>query len=116
MVAVPTKGDSGYSTENIRFSNHPGLVYWVHTRPNTPTMLTLYVKTGCPYCGKVLTEAALLGVTFDERNIADEGVAEELIARGGKQQVPYLVDTERNREMYESDDIVAYLREITEAS
>lgn len=74
-------------------------------------MLTLYVKTGCPYCAKVLETGRELGVTFDEKNIADDKVAEELIARGGKRQVPYLVDTERNVEMYESADIAEYLRE-----
>ena len=73
-------------------------------------MLTLYVKTGCPFCHKVLDAADALGVTFDEKNIADDAIAAELIARGGKRQVPYLVDDDRTIEMYESDDIVAYLR------
>jgi len=74
-------------------------------------MLTLYVKTGCPFCHKVLDAGGDLGVTFEEKNIADDAVAAELIARGGKRQVPYLVDSERGVEMYESDDIIAYLRE-----
>ncbi len=73
-------------------------------------MLTLYVKTGCPFCAKVLNMGKELGITFDEKNIADDAVAAELIARGGKRQVPYLVDSERGVEMYESGDIVAYLR------
>ncbi|HRH55742.1 MAG TPA: glutathione S-transferase N-terminal domain-containing protein [Candidatus Paceibacterota bacterium] len=72
-------------------------------------MLTLYVKSGCPYCAKVLIEAAMLGLEFDERNIASPGIAEELIARGGKLQAPYLVDEERGKEFYESDDIIDYL-------
>lgn len=74
-------------------------------------MLTLYVKTGCPFCHRVLAEGEELGIEFEERNIADDAVADELIARGGKRQVPYLVDSERNVEMYESDDIVEYLTE-----
>lgn len=73
-------------------------------------MLTLYVKTGCPFCAKVLATGAELGISFDEKNIADDAVAAELIKRGGKRQVPYLVDSERNVEMYESGDIDAYLR------
>lgn len=73
-------------------------------------MVTLYVKTGCPFCHKVLATGAELGISFDEKNIADPAVATELIARGGKRQVPYLVDTERNKEMYESADIDEYLR------
>jgi glutaredoxin len=73
-------------------------------------MLTLYVKTGCPFCHKVLAAGEELGVSFDQKNIAEPNIAEELIARGGKRQVPYLVDSEKGVEMYESDDIVAYLR------
>ena len=48
--------------------------------------------------------------SFEEKNIADDAVAAELIARGGKRQVPYLIDDERNIEMYESADIDKYLR------
>jgi glutathione S-transferase len=38
-------------------------------------------------------------------------VKEELKKLGGKTQVPYLVDPERNVKMYESDDIIAYVEE-----
>lgn len=73
-------------------------------------MLTLYVKTGCPFCRRVLDAAEELSIAFDEKNIADDAVAAELIARGGKRQVPYLVDSDRGVEMYESDDIIEYLK------
>ena len=52
-----------------------------------------------------------LGIEFDEKNIADPAVAEELIRRGGKKQAPYLVDPDTNEEMYESDAIVEYLHQ-----
>lgn len=74
-------------------------------------MLTLYVKTGCPFCHKVLDVGRELSLSFDEKNIADDAVAAELVARGGKRQVPYLVDSERGVEMYESEDIATYLYE-----
>ncbi len=74
-------------------------------------MLTLYVKTGCPFCAKVHRAGEELQLSFDEKNIADAAVAEELIQRGGKRMVPYLIDSETGKEMYESDDIVSYLRE-----
>jgi len=74
-------------------------------------MLTLYVKTGCPFCRKVLDTGEDLGIVFEEKNIADDAVAAELALRGGKRQVPYLVDSKREVEMYESDDINTYLRE-----
>jgi glutaredoxin len=70
----------------------------------------LYVRTGCPFCARVLAVFKELGVMFEERNISDIGVSEELIARGGKRQAPYLVDTTTGEEMYESDDIIAHVR------
>lgn len=72
-------------------------------------MLTLYEKTFCPYCKRVLDVAEQLGITFKKKNIANVVFSEELIVRGGKRQVPYLVDEERGIEMYESEDIVKYL-------
>lgn len=72
-------------------------------------MLTLYVKTGCPYCAVVLHQLAELELQYEEKNVGDEAVNAELIALGGKRQMPYLVDTEHNVAMYESADIVEYL-------
>ncbi|HET9641722.1 MAG TPA: glutathione S-transferase N-terminal domain-containing protein [Candidatus Paceibacterota bacterium] len=74
-------------------------------------MLTLYIKDGCPYCIRVLGSLKNIGVAFETKNIADDAVAGELVKRGGKRQVPYLVDPERNVEMYESEDIVKYLED-----
>ena len=75
-------------------------------------MLTLYYKPTCPHSSQVLGEAEQLGVSFDLKNIAsDETLREELIQKGGKKQVPYLVDPERGVAMYESGDIIAYLKE-----
>jgi glutathione S-transferase len=57
----------------------------------------------------VLIAAAELGVAFDERNINNPAIEAELIAQGGKAQVPYLVDTDTGIAMYESEDIIAHL-------
>lgn len=73
--------------------------------------LILYVKDGCPYVEKVKNFAEQNGIEFQERDIADPEVAEELIDRGGKRQVPYLVDVDAAVEMYESEDIIDYLRD-----
>lgn len=76
-------------------------------------MLTLYVKTGCPFCKRVRDVISELGIQeqVTEKNIAEEGIADELVERGGKRQVPYLIDTERGEAMYESEDIANYLTE-----
>jgi glutaredoxin 3 len=75
-------------------------------------MLTLYYKPTCPFCQRVLAAAEDMRIRLDLKNIvADPALREELISRGGKGQVPYLVDPERGVEMYESEDIIAYLNE-----
>ena len=72
-------------------------------------MLILYTKTGCPFCQKVLDAAERLNVSFNERNISDEKNLQELIEKGGKRMVPFLIDEEKNVSMYESGDIISYL-------
>ncbi len=53
-----------------------------------------------------------LNVTFDLRDISeDETALAELLEKGGKQQVPFLVDTDKGVSMYESSDIIDYIRE-----
>jgi glutathione S-transferase len=72
-------------------------------------MPTLYVRSGCPYSRTVLLEAEELDVTLDLKDVDDPQVAAELVERGGKLQLPYLVDEVHGVEMYESDDIIAHL-------
>ena len=84
-------------------------------------MLILYYKPTCPFCQRVLEEVDSMNLDLDLRDItAEESHAEALIAHGGKRQVPYLIDEERNEAMYESSDIIAYLAahygEATEAA
>ncbi len=74
-------------------------------------MLTLYVKTGCPYCAKVLKAVRENNIPIEEKNIADPGVSDELVALGGRRQTPFLVDHEHNVSLYESKAIVDYLCE-----
>ena len=73
-------------------------------------MLTLYYRPTCPFSKKVLKAAKELGLGLEVRDIGEGMHAEELVTRGGKQQVPYLVDRKHGVEMYESEDIIAYLK------
>lgn len=74
-------------------------------------MLTLYYQHHCQYCRKVMDFAEANGIALELKDIyADEATMQELIDRGGKRQVPYLVDTDHDIEMYESDDIVEHLK------
>lgn len=73
-------------------------------------MLNLYITDSCPYCNKVRS--------FIDANKIDHNVIlaprgsenrEKLLALGGKHQVPFLQDTDRDVTMYESDDIIEYI-------
>ncbi len=74
-------------------------------------MLKLYTKTGCPFCNIVLQKMADSNIAFEEKNISDESNLDVLLSIGGKRQIPFLVDEERDISMYESGDIVKYLEE-----
>ena len=75
-------------------------------------MLTLYYKPTCPFCQRVLQNAENLGIEFNLKDITEsDDIANELLEKGGKTQVPYLVDEKNGVAMYESDDIVDYIRD-----
>lgn len=70
----------------------------------------LFYKPTCPYCQKVFRYMEEHGIELPLRDIsAEPGAREELIAMGGKGQVPCLMID--GKPLYESDDIIAYLAE-----
>jgi glutathione S-transferase len=72
--------------------------------------LTLYNMEGSPYCRKVREVLSELDLECVVRNLPKGSPRRAaLVERGGKMQVPYLADPNTGRELYESDDIVAYL-------
>ena len=74
--------------------------------------LTLYNMEGSPYCRKVREVLAELDLEYVARNLPKGSPKrQDLLERGGRMQVPYLVDPNTNTEMYESEDIIAYLFE-----
>ena len=75
--------------------------------------LTLYHRPTCPFCMRVFSVLARLDVPIQRRNIsADAQARGELVSGGGRQQVPCLRIDESSgtRWLYESADIVAYLK------
>ena len=75
-------------------------------------MLDLYILETCPYCKKVMGFLDEKGVNYNKIDITNKASEEALIKLGGKRQVPFLVDTDRNIQMYESADIIEYLKTI----
>lgn len=81
-------------------------------------MLELYQAEDCPYSQTVREALTDLGVSYVCHNprrhggeVRNEQTHHELVELGGQDQIPFLVDTRRGVTMYESDDIVEYLRE-----
>lgn len=70
-------------------------------------MITLYAKTNCGYTTRVVAALDAHGLSYIKKNIADPTIRTELIEKGGKAQVPYLIDGDVA--MYESEDIVAHI-------
>jgi glutathione S-transferase len=79
--------------------------------PTPPAQrLEMYGFEASPYCRKVREALNELDLPCLVHNVAKGGARRpELVARGGKMQVPYLVDPNAGVEMYESDAIVRHL-------
>ena len=75
-------------------------------------MLDLYILETCPYCKKVMNFLNENNTLYNKIDITDKTAEETLIRIGGKRQVPFLVDKDRNIQMYESNDIIEYVKTI----
>ena len=75
-------------------------------------MLRLFILETCPYCKKVIDFLDNQHMKYEKIDITDKESESALIRIGGKRQVPFLVDTDRNIQMYESKDIIEYLKTI----
>ena len=73
-------------------------------------MIELFMLSTCPYCHKVMDYMDAHGIEYKMIDINDRQNEEVLIKIGGKRQVPFIVDKEHNIGMYESDDILEYLK------
>ena len=75
-------------------------------------MLKLFILDSCPYCHKVMDYLDERNMKYEKINIENQTSEDILIRMGGKRQVPFLVDTDRNIQMYESNDIIEYLKTV----
>ena len=71
-------------------------------------MLELYYSESCPYCRKVINHFDINKITFMPKDISINENYEILMKEGGKNQVPFLIDTDKKIKMYESDKIIEY--------
>ena len=73
-------------------------------------MLDLYILETCPYSVKVMKYFDKHGVKYNKKDITDPENLNLLMKIGGERQVPFLDDKENNVSMYESDDIIDYVK------
>lgn len=73
-------------------------------------MIDLFIMETCPYCQKVMKYMDENGMKYNKIDIANKASEESLIQIGGKRQVPFMVDKDRNIQMYESSDIIEYVK------
>lgn len=73
-------------------------------------MIDLYILENCPYCKKVMGYMDENGMKYNKIDISNKSSEESLIQLGGKRQVPFMVDKDRNIQMYESADILEYVK------
>ncbi len=70
-------------------------------------MVTLYVKTGCPFSARVLAVVDAYEIPCEEKNIGEKEIKKELKTLGGKTQTPFMVDGDIM--LYDSTAIIEYL-------
>lgn len=82
----------------------------VERRQELPELLELYNFEASPFCRKVREALSELDIAYVVHNVAKGSYRRpELIARGGRMMVPYLIDPNTGTAMYESAEIVAWL-------
>jgi glutathione S-transferase len=109
-VPLPTLLDDAVSALASGARIGRGTSYRGRPAPGGYRHLTLYNMEGSPYCRKVREVLSELALPYVVRNLPKGSPKrDELVRRGGTMLVPYLVDPNTGREMYESDVITAYL-------
>ncbi len=82
--------------------------------------LSLYQLPACPFCVKVRRAMKREGLNIELRNINQKNnYREELIREGGKRTVPCLRIENPDGEvqwLYESNDVIAYLKQLVKAA
>ncbi len=74
-------------------------------------MKILYTRSSCGYCAWVMQIFDQLGLQYEVRDVDLAEYLKELLEKGGKQQVPYYIDTDKGIGLYESKDIVKFVVE-----
>ena len=73
-------------------------------------MFDLFILETCPYCKKVMDFLKENNIKYHKFDIINKDNVLRLLSIGGKEQVPFLYDEDTNDKVYESDDIIEYVK------
>lgn len=73
-------------------------------------MYDLYYSETCPYCRKVIKFFEDNNIEYNPKEINNSTYYDELLDIGKKMQVPFIVDPKNGISMYESEDIINYVK------
>ena len=73
-------------------------------------MLDLFILETCPYCKKVIDYMKENNIKFHKFDTINSDNVLRLLSIGGKDKVPFLYNETTNDKVYESDEIIKYLR------
>ena len=73
-------------------------------------MIRLFMLDTCGYCRRVIEYLDENNIPYEKIDISEKENEEALVRIGGTRQVPFIIDTDKNIEMYESNDILEYLK------
>ena len=75
-------------------------------------MIRLFMLDTCGYCRRVIEYLDENNIPYEKIDISEKENEEALVRIGGKRQVPFIIDTDKNIEMCESDDILEYRKRL----
>ena len=73
-------------------------------------MFDLFILETCPYCKKVMNFLEISNIKYHKFDIINKDNVLRLLSIGGKEQVPFLYNEDTNEKIYESDDIIDYVK------
>ena len=73
-------------------------------------MFDLFILETCPHCKNVMDFLEENNIKYHKFDIINKDNVLRLLSIGGKEQVPFLYNEDTNDKIYESDDIIEYIK------
>ncbi|MBE7712584.1 MAG: hypothetical protein E7Z87_02440 [Cyanobacteria bacterium SIG26] len=75
-------------------------------------MFDLFILESCPYCQKVMSFLKDNNIKYHKFDTSNRDNVLRLMTLGGKDQVPFLFNEETGDRIYESQDIINYVKNL----